>query len=137
VKLRIVEGSGGAQLSYVVGGAKLQCNFGDQPSQLKIPTDHGIDINGKPQANIMDFQPQTNIPSFGQCGSLDNPAVKSATRANRGRLKKQPCMPNINMPWINGKPDKLVDQQPALTTKSTNMCMWCGRITVEDDGQEG
>jgi hypothetical protein len=136
VDLKIVNG-GVSQQSYVVQGATLKCSFGDQPSKLQIPTEHGIDINGKPQANIEDHQPQTNILPFGQCGSLDNPAVKSATRANHGRLKKQPCVPKINMPWIDGKPDKLVDQQPALTTKSTNMCMWCGRITVEDDGQEG
>jgi hypothetical protein len=136
MKLRIVEGSGGAQLSYVVGGAKLKCSYGDQTSQLQIPEDHGIYIQDKPQATIMDYQPMANIQPFGQCGSLNNPAVRSATKANRGRLKKQPCAPKLTMPWINGKPDKLVDQQPALTTKSTNMCMWCGRITIEDDGQE-
>ena len=45
--LRIVEGSG-AKLSYVVGGAKLQCNFGSQQSQLQVPEDHGIYINDKP-----------------------------------------------------------------------------------------
>jgi hypothetical protein len=131
-----IENGNGVVQSYVVQGATLKCSFGDQESKMQIPTDHGIYINDKLQANIMDYQPMTNIQPFGQCGSLNNPTVKAATKANRGRLKKQPCAPKITMPWINGKPDKLVDQQPALTTKSTNMCMWCGRITIEDDGQE-
>lgn len=125
-----------AKQSYVVQGAKLKCSFGDQESQLQIPVEHGIYINDKPQANIMDYQPMTNIQPFGKCSSLNNLTVKAATAANRGRLKKMPCVPNINMPWINGKTDKLIDQYPALTNKSTNMCMWCGRITIEDDGQE-
>lgn len=131
-----VENGSGVVQSYVVQGAKLKCSFGDREGKLQIPTDHGIYIKEKPQANIKDFQPQVNILPFGQCSSLNNPTVKAATQANRGRLKPMPCVPNITMPWINGKADKEVGQQPALLNKSTNMCMWCGRITIEDDGQE-
>jgi hypothetical protein len=29
-----------------------------------------------------------------------------------------------------------IDSYPALTNKSTNICMWCGQITITDDGQE-
>lgn len=128
--------SSGEKQSYVVKGAKLKCNFGDQESQLQIPVDNGILIHDKTQATIMDFKPMANIQPFGQCSSLSNPTVAAATAANHGRLKKMPCQPVLTMPWINGNTDKKVGQVPALLNQSTNMCMWCGRITVEDDGQE-
>lgn len=122
--------------SYVVKGAKLKCNFGDKESHLQIPVEHGIYIGDKPQANIMDFKPVANIPPFGKCRSMANPTVAAATAANHGRLRKMPCMPVIKNPWIGGKTDTLVDHAQALLEKSTNMCMWCGRITIEEDGQD-
>jgi hypothetical protein len=133
--LKITNESGAAQ-SFVVKGAKLKCSCGDQESQLQIPKEHGIDINDKPQANIMDYQPMANILPFGKCSSMANPTVKAATKANRGKLKPMPCVPNITMPWINGKQNVQIDNYPALMNKSTNMCMWCGQIKIEDDGQE-
>jgi hypothetical protein len=133
--LKIIYGSGGEQ-KYVVRGAKLRCSCGDQKSQLQIPKEHGIDINDKPQANIMDYQPMVNIQPFGKCKSMVNPTVKAATKANHGKLKPMPCVPNITMPWINGKQNVQIDSYPALTNQSTNMCMWCGQITITDDGQK-
>jgi hypothetical protein len=134
-EVKISYGNGQTQ-SYVVKGAKLKCSYGDRTSRLQIPEDHGIYIHDKIQATIMDYQPMSNIQPFGQCSSMANPKVKAATKANHNRLKPMPCEPQLTMPWINGKTDKQVGQYPALLSKSTHMCMWCGRITIEDDGQE-
>lgn len=133
MKPEVMNGSGSEQ-SYVVKGATLKCSQGDKESKLN-PTDHSIFIKNKPQANIMDFKPNLNIKPFGKCKSLANPTVAAATAANKGRLKKMPCVPMITMPWLNGKNDTIIDNAPALLNKSTNMCIWCGKISIKEDGQ--
>jgi hypothetical protein len=130
-----VQKATGAQKSYVVAGATLKCNKGDKQSKLKLPAHHRVYIKGIPQANINDFKPNVNVLPFGMCKSMSNPAVAAATAANKGRLKKMPCTPVLTMPWINGKEDKTVAGAPALLNKSTQMCLYCGRITIKNDGQ--
>jgi cell wall-associated NlpC family hydrolase len=131
----IREGQGEEQ-SYVVAGATISCNYGSKRTALKTPFSHGVYIGQKAQLNIMDFKPTMNIMPFGRCASLQNPTVAAATAANNGVLQPMPCTPMITMPWINGKEDKLVDQFPALLNKSTNSCLYCGIIQIEEDGQE-
>lgn len=121
--------------SYVVQGAKLKCSFGDQESNLQVPLDHMTYINGKAQANIMDYKSTINIQSFGMCSSLNNPVVAAATAANYGRLQKMPCIPVTVAPWIGGKMDALLGNMPSLLKSSKIMCMWCGLINISDDGQ--
>jgi hypothetical protein len=130
-----VQNASGAEKSYVVEGATLKCNQGDKQSKLKLPAHHHTYIKDQPQANIMDFKPNINVLPFGMCKSMANPAVAAATAANKGKLKKMPCTPVLTMPWINGKEDKMLAGSPALLNKSTQMCLYCGRITIEDDGQ--
>ncbi|MCX7746063.1 MAG: DUF4280 domain-containing protein [Clostridia bacterium] len=122
--------------SYVVQGATLKCSFGDKESQFKIPATHETYIKNKPQGNIMDFKPNQNILPFGMCSSLANPTVAAATAANKGVLKKMPCIPATVMPWINGKNDFLIENFPAMLNSSTTTCMWCGVIEITKDGQE-
>ncbi len=121
--------------SYVVQTATLSCSYGDKTSKYQVPVDHETFINDKPQGNINDHKPNINILPFGLCSSLSNPTVAKATAANKGRLKKMPCVPATTSPWINGKPDVLLENQPALLNTSTLRCNWCGIIKVEDDGQ--
>lgn len=121
--------------SYVVDGAKLKCSFGDKESNFKVPMTHDVYINDKSQGNIMDFKPNVNIMPFGMCSSLANPTVAAATAANYGRLQKMPCIPVTVSPWLNGKTDFLISKFPALLNTSKLMCMWCGVISVVDDGQ--
>ncbi|KZE73684.1 DUF4280 domain-containing protein [Paenibacillus elgii] len=121
--------------SYVVEGAFLQCSCGSAKATFKASAGRNITINGKPQGNVHDFKPGHNIPAFGMCSSTANPEVASATAANQGQLKKMPCKPAITVPWLNGKSDVMIDQFPALLNCSTNLCMWKGQITVEQDGQ--
>ncbi|NLL06008.1 MAG: DUF4280 domain-containing protein [Clostridiaceae bacterium] len=121
--------------SYVVEGATLKCSFGSRTSKLKIPMKHEVYINDKTQGNMMDYAPMVNVSPFGMCSSLANPTVASATAANQGVLRKMPCIPSIASPWMSCKMDVLIDKFPAVLSSSKLMCMWCGVIKVEDDGQ--
>ena len=47
-----------------------------------------------------------------------------------------PCIPMVVTPWLNGKMDVMVENQPAILNNSKNMCVYCGQITIEKDGQE-
>lgn len=131
-----IQKSNAERKTYVVAGAILSCSQGSRPSRLKMPFSHGFFVKGKPQMNIMDFVPTANINPFGMCSSLKNPTVASATAANNGVLTPMPCVPLTTMPWIDGKADTLVDGFPALLNKSTNMCIHCGLIKIENDGQD-
>lgn len=121
---------------YIVDGAVVHCSCGSQSGLFRAPADRNIQINKKTQGNILDFQPQTNISSFGLCSNLSNPQVISANKGNNGDLIPQPCCPSISMPWINGKNNVYVGQAQALMSCSTNMCMWGGSISFTTDGQE-
>jgi hypothetical protein len=128
-------GSIGAGDSYVVMGAMTECTWGSMDSRLILPLSHGVYIKGRAQLNIMDFKPIMNILPFGMCSSLLNPLVAAATAANQGVLRKMPCIPVVVTPWMKGKMDKLVENQPALLCSSMNMCLFAGLITINDDGQ--
>ncbi|WP_240764978.1 zincin-like metallopeptidase toxin domain-containing protein [Paenibacillus dendritiformis] len=129
------QASSGDKKSYVVAGAILSCSYGSQPSHMGMQMSHGVYVKGKPIMNVMDHIPNVNIMPFGTCGSMQNPAVAAATAAKGGLPQRVPCTPMVMMPWLGGKTDKLVDNYPSLLNDSTNMCMFCGKIKVEDDGQ--
>lgn len=114
----------------------MKCSFGDKESRLKIPKTHKMFIHGKAQGNIGDFKPNENIMPFGKCSSLANPTVAAATAANNGVLKPMPCVPATVIPWVNGKADFLIENNPALINESTNTCIWCGLIEIVKDGQD-
>jgi hypothetical protein len=122
--------------SYVVDGAQVQCSYGSKLGAFKASANRNICINHKVQGNIQDFHSQANVPSFGMCSSMRNPKVIAANKGNPGKTIPQPCSPSVSMPWLNGKKDVYVDQSPALMSCSTNLCMWCGKISFTTDGQE-
>ena len=95
-----------------------------------------VKLCGQPMAGIMDHKPMMNIKPFGQCKSLANPVVASATAANYGRLQEMPCIPNTLSPWVNCKINFLVKGQPALLDCSKCMCLWAGVIEITDPGQK-
>jgi hypothetical protein len=90
---------------------------------------------GTPNANIMDFIPVTNIPPFGMCNALTNPAVIATTSAALGVPTSAPCMPATASPWISGNPTVLLANFLILTDDSQLMCMWKGVITIKEAGQ--
>jgi hypothetical protein len=116
----LIEMGGAGGKSYVVRGAKTSCSKGTSPSQLDLPRCHGVYIQDKPQLNIMDYQPCSNIMPFGSCMRPGMP----------------PCTPSISGPWTSGKENVLIEDQQALLNTSINFCVQGGVIKITDDGQE-
>ena len=117
---------------YVCNGAQLKCSMGDSQSELSVKGKSGF-YGGEDIANIMDFNPMTNIQPFGQCQSLVNPTVATATTANLGKLQPMPCIPNTTTPWMNGKTNVNAFGHPVLMTKSNLLCLWAGNIEITDE----
>lgn len=119
----------------VVSGATLMCSFGMAPSSLIVLPVNMTMVGGPPAANIMDQKPIVNIPPFGMCMSLANPAVAAATSAALGVLTPMPCIPVIPAPWAPGSPTVLIGNMPALNNTSKCMCTWAGVISITVPGQ--
>jgi hypothetical protein len=115
-------------------GAMMACTFGAAPSSF-IATPKQVMTSFMPAANIMDNKPMANIPPFGVCTSLANPAVAAATAAALGVLTPQPCIPNTPAPWAPGSPTVMVANMPALNNTSKLMCLWAGVISFTSPGQ--
>lgn len=117
--------------TFVGTSAKMTCPFamGGTAPFAASPSRKTF-VEGKPMGNVLDFVSMTNIPSFGVCSTLTNPAVAAATSAALGVLTPQPCVPVITGPWHPGKPDVLVEGAPALLRTDTCQCAWGGVITI-------
>lgn len=115
-----MENKSGPKYSYVVAGAILSCSNGSKRVRLTMPVSHGVYIKDKAQMNIQDYLTYSNIKPFGACSALQG----------------APCSPAITIPWINGKEDTLIEGHPALLNISTNTCLHCGTIKIDDDGQD-
>jgi hypothetical protein len=111
----------------------MTCSFGVAPSALLVmPTNKTM--AGTPAATIMDSIPMTNIPTFGMCMSIANPAVASATAAALGVLTPMPCVP-VTAPWAPGSATVMIGGMPALNSTSKCMCSWGGVIQIGFPGQ--
>jgi len=119
----------------VVAGATTMCTFGVAPSTLVVLPQGRVLVGGMPAANIMDHLPTVNIPPYGMCTSLANPAVASATAAALGVLTPMPCVPMTATPWAPGSPTVSIASQPALNNTSTCSCPWGGLISIVVPGQ--
>jgi hypothetical protein len=115
-------------------GATLTCSFGASPSTFIVLPVNRATAEGTPAANIMDNVPIANIPPFGMCSSIANPAVASATTAALGVLTPMPCVPVIPAPWAPGSPTVMIGNMPALNNTSQCMCTWLGVIQVSVAG---
>lgn len=120
---------------YVCNGAQMVCTMGTGNAVLVVLPERRILLDGQPQANIMDYKPMTNIPSFGLCTSLANPVVAAATAAHHGCLTPMPCVPNTTSPWQKGHESLLLKNFPALCMDDKLSCAWAGTITITDSGQ--
>lgn len=119
----------------VVSGALLQCSFGAAPTALVVLPVNRVMAGGPPAANIMDYAPIVNIPTFGTCTSLANPTVASATAAAFGALTPMPCVPATAAPWMPGSPTVLIGGMPALNNSSKCLCSFGGVISINFAGQ--
>lgn len=118
----------------VCTGAMMACTFGGAPSSF-VATPRTVKTSYMDAGNIMDNKPIANIPPFGPCMSLANPAVASATAAALGVLTPQPCVPVIPAPWAPGVPNVLVENIPALDNNCKLACAWAGVISITSPGQ--
>ncbi|MEQ9552336.1 DUF4280 domain-containing protein [Coleofasciculus sp. G2-EDA-02] len=118
-------------------GATLQCiPFGVAPSSLiVIPKGPPVSVKGRLAATIMDFAPIANIPPFGMCTSIANPAVASATAAALGVLTPMPCIPVPVGPWKPGAIKTKINNMPALPDFAVCNCSWGGVIKIMNPGQ--
>jgi hypothetical protein len=108
----------------------LTCSFGVAPSTLSaVPRGTPVNAPG-PMATVMDHVPLVNIPPFGMCNTLSNPAVSAATAARGGVFTPAACLPVIPAPWTPGSAITKVGPFQALTDNSKCMCQWGGMISI-------
>jgi len=112
----------------------LQCTFGTLPASLVVTVPMRPKCGSQLMATINDMVPNTNIPPFGLCQTINNPTVAQATSAAMGTLTPMPCVPSISAPWSPGTSQMKVLSAPALTDGCTCMCMWGGTISVQNPG---
>lgn len=117
----------------VVMSATLECSFGMAPSSMIVSRPNVL-IEGRPAATIADIVPMANVPPFGMCSSLANPAVAAATAAALGVLTPMPCTPVIVGPWTPTAPTTLVGGVPILAGGATAQCAYGGVIAVTMPG---
>ena len=116
-------------------GAVLKCSFGMTPTALIVLPANRVLACSMPAANIMDYKPLINIPTFGMCQSAVNPTVITATAAALGVLTPMPCIPNTIAPWTPGNAKALIGSMPVISNSSKLVCLWGGMITVTSPGQ--
>jgi hypothetical protein len=122
----------------VVNGATLACSRSVPPGTttlVVLPTPR-VQSGNQPVATVMDTKPMVNVPSFGMCTAETNPTVIAATAAAAGAKSPGLCTPVIPAPWTPGSPTVKVGNQPALTSDSSCMCAYLGKITIKAAGQK-
>jgi len=116
-------------------GGMGTCTFGAGPgSIIVLPSNKVMTVN-MPAANINDYKPITNLPTFNMCMSPSNPTVAAATAAAMGVLTPMPCVPATSAPWIVGAPTVMLANMPMLNNSSTCICSYGGVISVSYAGQ--
>lgn len=123
----------------VSAGAMVSCSMAMPSIQVPLTTTpKSTEVNvGTPAAGVEDYVPLTNIPSFGMCGAIANPAVAAATAAKSGAFTPAPCSPAVSTPWTPGATSVKVGGQPALHSGCQAICAWGGVITISSPGNEG
>lgn len=121
----------------VVNGAMLKCPMG-QPgtATLTVLPVTLVQSSNQTVATIMDSKPLVNIPTFGMCTTQSNPAVAAATSAASGTPTPAPCIPNTSAPWTPGSATVMIGNKPALTSDSSCMCSYGGKISITSAGQQ-
>jgi hypothetical protein len=111
-----------------VQGGMMKCSFGLAPSAISPLPISRVTIEGRPAATVMDIQPGANIPPFGMCNTITNPAVAAATAAALGTLTPAPCTPLPVGPWKPGAPRTMIGGKLALVEGSICNCTYGGVI---------
>jgi hypothetical protein len=114
--------------------AVMTCTFGMAPSTFNA-TPRPVLTSNQVAGVITDNVPMLNVPPFGMCTTLSNPAVAAATAAALGVLTPMPCVPVLPAPWVPGVPTVLIANIPALDDTCKLMCAWGGVIALSFAGQ--
>ena len=96
-------------------GDMIMCNQGMYPSTFQSFSESGVGTKADNKLGV-------NIPPFGMCRSVANPAVSSAAAANRGAAAPGPCIPHIVTEWVGA------DDKGQLHNYATCTCAWGGTI---------
>ena len=120
--------------NQVCTGAVMTCSFGMAPSTFNA-TPRPVLTSQMVAGIITDNIPIMNVPPFGMCTTVTNPAVAAATAAALGVLTPMPCVPVLPAPWVPGAPTVLITYIPALDDTSKLMCAWGGVISLTFAGQ--
>jgi hypothetical protein len=121
--------------AQITAGSMMACSFGAAPAALGVSPANRVTAGGAPAANILDFAPGVNVPTFGMCSSLANPAVATATTAALGVLTPMPCLPLTVSPWTPGVSQVLIAGAPALNQTCTLNCGYGGVIQFTSPAQ--
>ena len=111
----------------MVQTALCTCSFGAAPAPLTVTSQMTVTICGMPAATVLDGAPINNLPGFGMCSCMGNPAVAAATAAAMGVLPPAPCVP-ATVAWAPGCPTVTVCGKPLLNNTSKLMCAYGGVI---------
>ena len=111
----------------VVQTATCTCSFGAAPAVLTVTSQQTVSICKMPAATIQDGAALSNVPTFGMCSNIANPAVAAATAAAMGALTPAPCIP-ATVAWAPGCPTVTVCGRPLLNNTSKLMCSYGGVI---------
>lgn len=123
----------------VSAGAMISCSMATPPTPMPLattPKATPVTVEA-PAASTQDFVPLTNVPSFGMCAAMANPAVAAATAAKSGAFTPAPCMPALSTPWTPGASGVQISGQPALHQGCQATCAWGGVITILSPGNNG
>lgn len=122
---------------YVTAGTQCMCTFGTAPSVLNVTSQSKLLMGNKPVATIADCAPNTNLPPFALCTSLQNPAVQAATAAALGVLTPQPCTLVPAGTWRQSQTTTQTGGKPCLVMGCTLTCgLGGGTISVTSPAQQ-
>jgi hypothetical protein len=117
----------------VTSTATATCSFGSAPATLTVLPATQVLVEGNPAATIADSAAVVNLPPFGMCSSLSNPAVATATSAASGTLTPQACTP-LTMPWLPGVATVVVGGKPIVNANCKTACSYGGVVTIVAPG---
>ncbi len=108
----------------LVLGAELACPYGTEHSFLIVQSDD-MDINGLPEACVLDREKFVNIMPFGKCQYFLDSECDSFMV--------------LDEKWENPEPQAMqINGEEIITTKSTLICMASGKeIKAVTSGQDG
>ncbi len=120
----------------VVNGASLVCPMGKPgtASLVVLPTPM-VNSADQPVATIMDNKPTANIPTFGMCTRRPTRRWRRRHLPLSASSRRSRACPVIAAPWAPGSATVMVGNKPALTSDSSCMCQWGGKISITNAGQ--